>query len=71
MRTNIVLDEKLMKEAFKYTKVTTKRELIDVALREFVKTHRRRDVRELIGEITIADNYDHKSLRAGKDEPKQ
>lgn len=36
VRTNIVLDEKLVKEAMKLANVRTKREAVDVALRRFV-----------------------------------
>ncbi len=63
MRTNILLDEKLVKEAFKYTDVSTKRELVDLALREFINNHKRKDVRELLGKINLNENYDYKFLR--------
>ena len=63
MRTNIVLDEKLVKQAFRYTEVPTKRELVHLALREFVENHGRRDVRELLGSIDLADDYDYKDHR--------
>ena len=35
MRTNIVLDDNLVKEAFRHAPVKTKRELVDLALRDF------------------------------------
>ena len=63
MRTNIVLNDQLVKEAFKYARVNSKRELIDLALQEFVENHRRHDVRELQGKIAIREDYDYKSLR--------
>lgn len=66
MRTNIVLDDKLVKEAFCYATVASKRELINLALHEFVENHRRRDVRELRGNVKIREDYDYKALR--KDE---
>lgn len=66
MRTNIVLDEKLLKEALRYAHVSTKRELIDLALREFVEHHRRKDIRDLKGKVKIDDEYDYKSLRSRK-----
>ena len=66
MRTNIVLDEELVDEAFRYAGVKTKRELVDLALREFVANHRRRDVRELRGKVKLDPTYDHKALREGK-----
>lgn len=48
-RTNIVLDDELVKEAFEHSNAKTKRELVDQALREFVANRRRKDVRELRG----------------------
>ena len=66
MRTNIVLDDGLVKEALRYAPVKTKRELVDLALREFVAARKRRDVRDLFGRGGMADDYDYKALRAGK-----
>lgn len=66
MRTNIVLDEKLLQEAFRYAPVSTKRELVDLALHEFVENHRRLDIRELKGKVKIRPDYDHKMLRDEK-----
>ena len=63
MRTNILLNDKLVKEAFHYAHVDTKRELIDLALHEFVENHRRRDIRELRGTVKIREDYDYKKLR--------
>lgn len=63
IRTNIVLDDKLIREAFRYAHVTTKRDLIDLALREFVATHKGKDLRHLRGRISIRDDYDYKALR--------
>lgn len=67
MRTNIVLDDDLVSEAFHYAKVASKRELIDQALREFVENHRRKDVRELKSKIKIHDDYNYKILRQTRD----
>ena len=65
MRTNVVLDENLVQEAFKYAKGKTKRDLVHQALQEFVEHHRRLDVRELRGKVTIQEGYDHKKIRTG------
>lgn len=66
MRTNIVLDDSLVKEAFRLTPVRTKRELVDLALREFVAARKRRDLRELFGRGGIRGDYDYKALRGGR-----
>ena len=66
MRTNIVLDDELVEEAFRHSDARTKRELVDLALREFVENHRRRDIRELRGQISFHPGYDYKKLREGR-----
>jgi len=68
MRTNIVLDDALLKEAFLYAPVSTKRDLIDLALREFVENHRKLDIRDLRGKIQLRSDYDYKALRKGDGE---
>ena len=66
MRTNIVLNDKLVKEAFRYSDAKTKRELIHLALEEFVRNHKKRDLRELKGQIHFEEDYDYKAARKGK-----
>ena len=66
MRTNIVLDDKLVARAMKLARAKTKREAIHVALREFVRSRSRPDVRQLYGIGGLDAGYDHKKLRAGK-----
>ncbi len=68
MRTNIVLDDELVKEAFKFAKVKTKRELIHLALREYVESHKRLDLMDLYTENGIREDYDYKKLRTGAGE---
>jgi len=63
MRTNIVLDEKLIKEAFKYSRAKTKKELIALVLKEFVENRRRLNLLDLEGKIEFSKGYDYKSLR--------
>ncbi|MDP9457679.1 MAG: type II toxin-antitoxin system VapB family antitoxin [Actinomycetota bacterium] len=65
MRTNIVIDDELMEEAFWCADVRTKRELVHLALREFVENRRRRDVRELRGRVEFRPGYDHKAPHEG------
>jgi Arc/MetJ family transcription regulator len=64
MRTNIVLNDKLMDEAFKYSQaISTKRELIETALKEYVDTRKRKNIRDLRGKISFSENYDYKAMR--------
>ena len=51
MRTNIEIDDGLMSEARHLTGVRTKREAVDLALRELVARHRRLGVLDLRGRV--------------------
>lgn len=66
MRTNIVLDDELVKSAFKHSRAKTKKALIHEALRELIATRQRLDLRDLKGKIVLAENYDYKKMRRGK-----
>lgn len=67
MRTNIVLDDNLVDEAFKYAgNIHTKRELIEVALKEFVSVRKIKNLRDLKGKIQFDDTYDYKKMRTGE-----
>ena len=64
MRTNIVLNDELVDEAFKYSQtISTKKELIETALKEYVNNRKRKNIRELRGKIQFSDKYDYKSMR--------
>ena len=65
MRTNIVLDDELVKKAFKHSAARTKKELVHEALEELISSRQRRDLRDLRGKISFAAGYDHKKLRKG------
>ena len=66
MRTNIVLDDSLVDEAFKYSAVKTKKELIHIALKEFVERKRRMNLMDLEGMVEFEKGYDHKRMREEK-----
>lgn len=63
MRTNIELDDSLVEAAFRHAPVKTKKELITLALREYLEHHSRMDLRELRSGGDIAPDYDHRTLR--------
>lgn len=65
MRTNIVLDEKLVKEAMKLANVKTKREAVDIALRRFVHSGKQRRLLDLYGTGGVRKDYDYKQARTG------
>ncbi len=63
MRTNIVLDEGLVQEAFRLTDARTKRELVQMALEELIRVRRKRNLAELAGQIELREDFDHKAMR--------
>jgi Arc/MetJ family transcription regulator len=64
MRTNIVINDELMQEAFKYSlDISTKKALIEKALIEYVNNRKRKTFRNLRGKIQFHENYDYKSMR--------
>lgn len=66
MRTNIVLDDALVKEAFRHSRARTKKELVHEALRELIRARSRKSLLELRGKIRFAEDYDFKKLRAAR-----
>jgi Arc/MetJ family transcription regulator len=51
MRTNIVIDDKLMKAALKATGLRTKREVVELALRTLLNLRRQEEIRKYRGKI--------------------
>ncbi len=64
MRTNIVIDDRLVEEAMALSKLKTKRDVVQRALEEYVRALKKKDLRELRGKIRLAEGYDYKRLRA-------
>jgi Arc/MetJ family transcription regulator len=63
MRTNIVLDDELIKEAQVLTGLRTKKDVVHLALTELVRSRRRKDLTELAGRVRLAKDFDHKAMR--------
>jgi len=58
MRTNIVIDDKLMKDAIRATGAKTKREVVERGLKALVDLRRQEQARQLRGKITWEGNLD-------------
>lgn len=63
MRTNVVIDDRLIEEAFRLSKHKTKKDLIRAALSEFIQNRKKMNLKKLRGKIEFADNYDYKKMR--------
>lgn len=51
MRTNIVIDDKLMRDALRTTGLKTKREAVELGLKTLLRLSRQADIRRLRGKL--------------------
>ena len=58
MRTNIEIDEKLMKDALRYTGAKTKREAVELGLRQLVQLGKQVEVRKMRGKLQWEGDLD-------------
>ncbi len=58
MRTNIEIDDKLMKDALKLSKLKTKKQIIHAALNEYVKYQMRLKLLSLQGKVKWVGDLD-------------
>ncbi|MDJ0660723.1 MAG: type II toxin-antitoxin system VapB family antitoxin [Crocosphaera sp.] len=66
MKTNIDLDEELLKQGFAITGLRTKKELVNFALAELVKRNTQKDLLELAGEIEFIDGFSTDRVRQNR-----
>ena len=64
MRTNIVIDDKLMKETLRLTGLKTKREAVELGLRTVVRLRKQEEIRRFRGKLNWQGNLD--AMRMGK-----
>jgi Arc/MetJ family transcription regulator len=58
MRTNVEIDDELVREALRLSGLKTKRAVIEAALRMFVRVKRQEDILELAGKVQWEGNLD-------------
>lgn len=58
MRTNIDLDEDLLREAMKLSKISTKKEVVNAGLQEIINLHRVASLKELQGKVKWVGNLE-------------
>lgn len=63
-RTNIELNDKIIKEAIKLTHLKTKKDVVNYAMEELVKRLRRKKILELEGKVKWEGNLDE--MRASR-----
>jgi Arc/MetJ family transcription regulator len=63
VQTKIELDDDLIAEAMRLSGVTSEKDVVDLALRELVRSRQRKDLLDLVGQIDIDPDFDHKATR--------
>lgn len=58
MRTNIVIDDKLMKEALRATGLKTKREAVELGLRTLLRLRQQSQIRRFRGKLSWQGDLD-------------
>ena len=64
MRTNVVIDEKIIKKAIKYNGLKTKKEVINYALKELIIRKERKEILQLAGKLHWEGDLDE--MREGR-----
>ena len=63
MRTNIVIDDKLMRDTLRATGLKTKREAVEEGLRSLLRLKRQSEIRRLRGKLKWQGDLD--AMRSG------
>ncbi len=58
MRTNIEIDDNLLKEAMRASKAKTKKETVEKALQALIEREARQEMREMRGKVQWEGNLD-------------
>jgi Arc/MetJ family transcription regulator len=64
MRTNIVIDDKLMKDTLRMTGLKTKREAVELGLRTLLRLRKQAEIRRFRGKLNWQGDLD--SMRLDK-----
>lgn len=63
MRTNIVIDDKLMRDTLRATGVKTKREVVELGLKTLLRLRKQEEIRKLRGKLHWQGDLD--AMRTG------
>lgn len=66
MRTNIDLDDQLLRQGFAITGLRTKKELVNFALAKLIERNKKKDLLDLAGEIEFADGFNTDTVRQNR-----
>ncbi|MEA1947026.1 MAG: type II toxin-antitoxin system VapB family antitoxin [Thermodesulfobacteriota bacterium] len=63
MATNLAIDEELLRAALEVSGLKTKKDTVNLALKEFVNRHKQLEILNLFGKMDPDPDYDYKKGR--------
>ncbi len=66
MATNLGIDDKILVMAQSIAGIKTKKDTVNLALKEFVQRRKQKEIINIFGEIEYEDDYDYKKMRNRK-----
>ena len=63
MATNLNIDMKLLEEVYQIGNFKTKKEAVNVALKEYIQKHRQKDILKFLNNVDFDKDYDYKKAR--------
>ncbi|MBW2544257.1 MAG: type II toxin-antitoxin system VapB family antitoxin [Deltaproteobacteria bacterium] len=64
MATNLAIDDNLLILAQGVAGIKTKKDTVNLALKEFIQRRKQEEVIDIFGEIDFDEDYDYKTLRS-------
>lgn len=64
MASNLAIDDKLLHEALEISGLKTKKDTVNLALREFVDRHKQLEILNIFGKMDPDPDYDYKKGRS-------
>ncbi len=66
MATNLAIDDKILVMAQSIAGIKTKKDTVNLALKEFVQRRKQEEIISIFGEIEYEEDYDYKKKRNRK-----
>lgn len=63
MATNLAIDDELLREALEISGLKTKRDTVNLALKEFIDRYKQLEIIKIFGEMDPDPTYDYKKGR--------
>ncbi|MEZ4550867.1 MAG: type II toxin-antitoxin system VapB family antitoxin [Desulfobacterales bacterium] len=64
MATNLAIDDKLLHDALEISGLKTKKDTVNLALKEFVERHKQLEILNIFGKMDPDPDYDYKKGRS-------